>query len=230
MKKYLCSLVIALAITCVCPSSNAAVVSFNDYASYQAALGSSAEVVFDFDNFSSGAVLSTFGGITFSGIDNDFFQAVDVQVFETDAVGDTISGDFYVGREPRGIFDGFATSLQNDTVTLSFGSAQKAVGLFVIAPNNRGAVLTGGGTAAVAGAADPIGFLNSNQAFFVGLVDDSGLNSINSVTLTGNGGAYYFDNLTTSVAAVPEPGSFLFCGLAVAGTAILRRRRNARRA
>ena len=210
----------------------AAILGYDDYAQFQAALGGAAETVIDFDSIGSGVILGTESGVTFSATDSNF-NPIDLVVYETDPVmsnfnpdpTDTHSQANYVGREL--FFDPApGTTFEDETITFTFDSPRSAVGLFVIAPNNNGTILSAGGQTVAANFADPIVLSGSNQAFFIGLIDDGGANSISSASLQGNGDGYHFDSLTTSVAAVPEPSSFVALGALIAGVAVRRRRRS----
>ena len=69
----------------------------------------------------------------------------------------------------------------------------------------------------------------ADNAYFIGLYDDTGANSISSVTLfesTGNGIGYSFDDVVSSrVVAIPEPTSLAALSLVAAGLAFRRQRR-----
>ncbi|KAA1260551.1 hypothetical protein LF1_30910 [Rubripirellula obstinata] len=213
----------------------AALVAYDEYSQYQAALGSATESVINFDTVGSGVVLGSDSGVTFSAVDSNFSQ-IDLVVYETDPVfnaifnqnpTDTISGPNYVGRELLSLGVGnFSRTFENEIITLTFDSPRSAVGLFVIAPNNSGVSLTANGQSVNADFEDPIVLAGANQAFFIGLIDDSGANSISSATLQGGSGGmgYHFDDLTTSVTAIPEPNSLLAFGVLIVGVSTRRRR------
>jgi hypothetical protein len=225
-KFKLLALVSSMAVVFISnPTVSAAIVAYDSYADYQnAALMAdltNTETIVDFEAFSPGSGLpSSVGDTTFS---SDFgFGSLRVW-----SGGDsTVSPGNYIGN---GAFSpASAQRLSDQPVQMSFGALRSAAGIFIVPEAGASQVsLTIGGNTINVNTANIFLTPNMNDAYFIGFVDDTGTNSIASMTLQGAASArYYFDNLTTfSAVAVPEP-NLMFAMSVVAGGWMVRRRRN----
>ena len=69
---------------------------------------------------------------------------------------------------------------------------------------------------------------NGDEAFSIGIVEDTGSNVINTAVLEAGAGTigYTFDRFVSAqVTAIPEPGTFSFVAFVAGATLIYRKRR-----
>lgn len=207
--------------------SHGEIVGFTNFDDFvDAAVG--VQRIIDFESVAAGTQLSDFGaaddvipGVEIVDIGGDNLTVL------ADSPGDTISPDNYVGNDFNfGRIDAF------QEIVISFDDAFSAVGLWVqfdpeLATNNGTLQLSNTlGEGSANQSPDFSVPLENDTAFFLGLVDSTGTDSLTSVRLTEvdfGDISYTFDNLTTfSVAAIPEPGSLLLLSI-VGGAAAMRR-------
>ena len=211
-----------LAIFILGQTASSAIVGFGDFAQFQAnAVGT--ESTIDFDGLAPGATVGVIGDTTFQS------SGTGLRVYATDGVVDgTISPDNYVGND----FVLFP-QLDSESITISFTEARSAAGIWVVyegAPSSSFTLSTIGGVAQTSSAADPTVSLPGNtRAHFLGVLDDAGANTIESITLQNASGSptYFFDSQVSFIAppvAIPEPGSAAILA-AVFGLSVIRRRR-----
>ena len=220
-------------------AANAAIISTNSYATFIAS-GVGAQTTNDFDSAASGTILGTQNGITFS-------ETTGATLLISDGAGDVLSngsvfgvtsGPNFVNMEnPAGAIPNSIPLTENESITLSFSNRQ-AVGLFVyfdrfnIVNDGTISLSDGTATASATSATSPSEDLPINDtAYFLGLYDDTGANSISNVTLNVDNGSlrYVFDHTVTFQAtAVPEPSTWLLLvGLSLG--MVVRQRRKTRR-
>lgn len=224
------SATLAVGLLMTASSASAAVIGFTNFADFQNAAIGDASVI-DFDAFGGGQTIGTIGDVTFGSSGAGlavYITDPDFNIIFNPNPTDTVSRLNYVGSS------NFAfRELTDESISLSFGAGRSAVGVFVIAPTNNGVSLTAGGSTIGAGLADP-GFTltGANNAFFIGLVDTTGANSITSASF-GNligGTGYFFDDVVSYQAvAIPEPGSIMALTV-LGGFALIRRRKKTVRA
>lgn len=216
-------------------SLHAALTTHTDFAAFVTAAGAAniSEIGFEIsEGFTIGDPLNTLnpvGDVTFNERAND--PSFQLAVFGTN---DTVEGDQYVGLTQL-----FGDSISEfEIVDITFGAPRSATGLFVqYDPLNLGNTATmflsvnGGTTLGVdrvgVDELSPFATLpNGDEAFFIGIVEDTGANVINSAVLeAGSGTIGYTVDRFVSAQTVPEPGSFAVLALASAGMLIYRRRR-----
>ncbi|MEO1530444.1 MAG: PEP-CTERM sorting domain-containing protein [Planctomycetota bacterium] len=202
-------------------TSSAAIVGFGDFAQFEAAASGTATTI-DFDSLAAGSAVGVIGDTTFST------SGTGLQVYATDGIDDgTISPDNYVGND----FVLFP-ELADELITISFGEARSAAGIWVVydaAPSSSFVLTTTGGLFQTSSPADPtVDLPGGARAHFIGFVEDTGENTISSISLqnpTASPG-YFFDSQISyiSAVAIPEPGSLAFLA-AISGLTIIRRRR-----
>ena len=209
------------------PVVNGAIVTYSDYAAFQAA-AAGVQSIINFESFAAGDAVTTVGDVTFS----EGFGST-LEIFNTFPT-DTISPSNYVGNGDAFIGEQFT---EDEEVSIAFdaGAERSAVGVWVqydpINLLNQGVLgleddFSGIQSLVVEG--DGM-LLDTDTAFFIGLVDDTGLNSIGSVTLLETSFdtvRYTFDNVVSyRVTAVPEPGTALALTLFGAGWIVRRSRK-----
>ncbi|MCS7467400.1 PEP-CTERM sorting domain-containing protein [Stieleria sp. ICT_E10.1] len=201
------------------PKASAAIVGYTDYASFQsAAFGS--ESVIDFDSIPGGNSINTIDDVTFS-------SGGSMSVYVTDGITDgTISPDNFIGNA------NFAfPEFENEVITMSFGTGRSAAGIFVVYEGSLStsfSLTSAGGSQSLEATSTVIDLPGPANGYFLGLVDNTGANSINSVSLQNptSDRPYYFDSQTSFIASpvtIPEPGSFAM--LALVGSVVGCRRR-----
>ena len=214
-----CSFLLLSSIVMGPPNASAAIVGYTDYASFQsAAFGS--ERVIDFDSIPGGNTINKIDDVTFS-------SGGSMLVYVTDGITDgTISPDNFIGNGTFGF-----PEFENEVITMSFDTGRSAAGIFVVYEGSLStsfSLTSVGGSQSLEATSTVIDLPGPANGYFLGLVDDTGANSINSVSLR-NAAAdrpYYFDNQTSYISipiAIPEPGSFAM--LALIGSVVGCRRR-----
>jgi len=195
-------------------TASAALVPYTDYAAYQMA-STGDELIQNFDSLAGGDLVAMLGDVTYSAI-TPFFETRELRIYST---SDTVSPQNYVGNS--NVLD---RPFTDQIITVSFGAPRSAVGIFVVTENSAPSIgITADGTQSLTGAVHDT-YTNNTQSFFIGLVDDTGANSISSFVLTGSGAGYFFDSQTSFINTIPEPSASLaLAGLTVG--AIARRRR-----
>ena len=219
-------------ITC-----QAALTTYTDFGMFVTAssAGTSSEIGFEVsEGFTIGDPLNTanpVGDVTFNERAND--PGFQLAVFGTN---DTVEGSQYVGLTQ--LFGDNITDFE--TIDITFGSARSAIGLFVqydpanIANNALLRLSVNGGSTNGVDRVE-VDELNSfstlpngDQAFFIGIVEDSDTNVINSAVLDAGTGTigYTFDRfISAQVMAIPEPSSYaLLAAIGLVG-AMWRKRR-----
>ena len=179
-------------------SSQAALLTFTDQASFLAALPGPASTL-DFDGLSAGSTIAdgdTVDGITF----NYNFGGVEMKV--SDAYATTSPTNFLGTTDLDILQDG-------DDFDLSFGSVN-AIGMFFITADEMfdgDIALSAGGTSVglnVADAGTDLG--DGGIPYFLGIIDDTNTFTTASITTIGGGFFLYnVDDITTAV--VPLPGA-----------------------
>ena len=225
-----CSRPIYLAIIMVLSTpllTNAAVIDEPDFADFMANAAGVSQAI-DFESLPVNTLLTN----QISGIEFEETTGLDLKI--SDDTFTTRSGTRYVGDD-----FGFSNLIDQDSIVeIRFDQARSAVGLWVQYEtfnfdNDAELILFDPDSGASASVFDTISIENldaDDDAYFLGLTDDMGLNSISRVqirTAVGDPGniAYTFDDLVSfRVAAVPEPGSFALMSM-MAGTVLVRRRR-----
>ncbi len=215
-------------------SASAAIVAYSDLGSFVAAATGTSTTI-DFDSLTSGSLLTTVGDASF------FLDDPDNSLIVRDTFPETLSAPNYIGDSgqivPGEQLDDF------QVVTIAFSNAKSAIGLWVqFNPQS----LTNTGTLTLQEINDPLateanvdrfngvsldpGFSFADRAYFIGLVDSTGMNTLTEVDLfVSDFGsiAYTFDNVISFQAtAIPEPGSFLALALIGGGVVTYRRRRS----
>lgn len=144
----------------------------------------------------------------------------------------TTSGSNFLGLD-----NGDKAFYLGDSLTINFGRKVNAVGLYLVAGDDAMPgdleLSTAGGS--VLNSSSPLVISPGNNAFFLGLVESDPTLGFTSATVRGiipqdaPGAflAFTADDITSSVAAVPEPGTWalMLAGLAMAATGVLRRKR-----
>ena len=179
-------------------SSQAALLTFTDQASFLAALPGPSSTL-DFDSIAAGTTIGngdTLDGITF----NYNFGGVQMKV--SDAYETTSSPNFLGTTDADILQDG-------DDFDLSFGPVNAIGMLFITADTmfDNDITLSAGGTSAglsVADAGSDLG--DGGIPFFLGIIDDTNTFTAASITTIGGGFFLYnVDDITTAV--VPLPGA-----------------------
>ena len=218
-------------------SAQAALTTHTDFAAFVTAAGAAniSEIGFEVsEGFTIGDTLNTLnpvGDVTFNERAND--PSFELRVFGTN---DTVEGDQYVGLSQL-----FGDSISEfEIVDMTFGGPRSAIGLFVqYDPLNLGntAIMrlsaNGGSTLGVdrveVDELNPFTTLpNGDEAFFIGIVEDTGANVITTAELEAGAGTigYTFDRFVSAqVTAVPEPGTFSLAAFAAGAALIYRKRR-----
>ncbi len=198
----------------------AAPTGYQSQSDFAAAIASMSGVqTVDFESVPSGTTFASgtgTGGLVFT------YDIPGYQLQVSSTFG-TTSGTNYLGLDnPDTAF------YLGDSFTISFGRTVDAAGLYLIAGNDAepGDLELSTATAGVFNGTTPLTLVDG-KAYFLGLVDSAGFDSI---TITGvpDGGAFLpfsADDITSAVTSVPEPGApaLLLAGLALLG--VLARRR-----
>ena len=192
--------------------------SQSDFAA--AIAGMSGAQTVDFESVPSGTTFASgtgTGGLVFT------YDIPGYQLQVSSTFG-TTSGTNYLGLDnPDTAF------YLGDSFTIDFGRTVDAAGLYLIAGNDAepGDLELSAASASVFNGTSPL-VLVDGKAYFLGLVDSAGFDSI---TITGvpDGGAFLpfsADDITSAVTSVPEPAASasLLAGLALLGVLAHRRR------
>jgi hypothetical protein len=203
------------AVAMIFPASiaMAAVVGYSDLGSFSAALPGPATVL-DFDAGPNGQLIpsgGTYGGITFSYS----FSGVSLKV--TDAGGaPSTSAPYFLGTNDADIL------LDGDDISFSFAPSQ-AFGISIISLDSLfdgDLWLRLGSFQMDLVAADVQATLSDgSSAWFLGVVSDSPISSIDLLTIGGGFFLYNLDDVRTApaqVASVPEPSALLIFGFGLA--------------
>lgn len=200
---------------------DAAIVAYTDYAAYQSA-ATGAESIIGFDQLGGGGSVMREGDVVFTTTGDGL----------TVYTGDTVSPSNYVGNN-----NFLFREIASERIDIAFDNPRSAAGIFVVFDNggsmntSRSVNLSesGGVVATTFGAVAFEQYAgDGTTAFFLGLVDSTGANSISAVQLQNPAGnaEYFFDSQTSfiSTTAVPEPGSLMVFVIATLGWAHRRRR------
>ncbi|TWU51209.1 PEP-CTERM sorting domain-containing protein [Rubripirellula reticaptiva] len=223
-KRAACLLAVALlALTGFSHSADAALVAYSDYAAFVAA-ATGVQQIETFEGQTAGTALTSIGDISFASDGGETLFVYDT--FPTF----TISPTNYIGDD----FD-FEPLDEVQVISISFGAARSAAGLWV--QYDSASIANDGvlelielndanGTVAAVAPGSGVA-VDGDQAFFIGLVDSAGLETITELELYENGTgfiSYTFDNVVSyQVVAVPEPSTLM--AFAVVGGGFLARRR-----
>ena len=194
--------------------------SYQDESAFAAAIaGLSGVQTVDFESVPTGTTFASgtgTGGLT-------FVYAIAGQTLQVSSTFGTTSGTNYLGLDnPDTAF------YLGDSFTISFGRSVTAAGLYLIAGNDAepGDLELSTASASVFNGTTPVDLVDG-KAYFLGLVDSAGFDSI---TITGvpSGDAFLpfsADDITSAVTSVPEPGmaASMLAGLGL--LAVLARRR-----
>ena len=177
---------------------NAALTSYSDWASFNAALPTGSQTL-DFDSLSYGTIISdgeSVDGITFS------YNFGGIQIMVSD-IFDTTSSPNFLGTNDGDILQ------DGDNLSISF-AASNSVGMYFITADemydNDIIISTKSGSAGLV-ASEYLALIDGSKAFFVGLIDDTG--SFTSADISTIGGGYFLYNLDDiTISPVPIPGAF----------------------
>ncbi len=133
----------------------------------------------------------------------------------------------------------------NQSFSFAFQSPVSAVGLYFVSESSLASgelgIRVGAGAGATSAVIDPLngneialtgGTATNSFAYFVGIVDTNALGVLPSVTVfpgSTTAAPFGIDNITSTVTAVPEPGSLLILALAASAGLGTRARRVSRR-
>jgi hypothetical protein len=201
-------------------TAQATLISYNDEASFNAAITALNSTNLNFDNMNQGDTIAsgdTVDGITF----NYDLNGLELMV---DNLFDTTSSENYLG-----VNDGDGQFFGGDIFNMTFASAQMAIGLYIhsadILLNNDIEILTSSGSTGLM--ASPKMPLTDGDAYFIGLVVDTTAEAFTSVNLSSLLEDYTFnvDDVTYASAPpeppteVPEPATILLMLVACTGLA-----------
>ena len=206
-----------LALSAACRATSTGYQSESDFAA--AIAGLSGVQTVDFESVATGTTFASgsgTGGLTFT-------YAIAGQTLQVSSTFGTTSGTQYLGLDnPDTAF------YLGDSFTINFGRSVAAAGLYLIAGNDAepGDLELSTASASVFNGSTPVDLVDG-KAYFIGLVDPAGFDSI---TITGvpSGDAFLpfsADDITSAVSSVPEPGMpvSMLAGLGLLG--VLARRR-----
>ena len=206
-----------LALSAACRAAPTGYQSESDFAA--AISGLSGVQTVDFESVATGTTFASgtgTGGLTFT-------YDIPGQTLQVSSTFGTTSGTQYLGLDnPDTAF------YLGDSFTINFGRSVTAAGLYLIAGNDAepGDLELSTASASVFNGSTPVDLIDG-KAYFIGLVDAAGFDSI---TITGvpSGDAFLpfsADDITSAVSSVPEPGmpASMLAGLGLLG--VLARRR-----
>ena len=207
-------------------SAHAALTAFTSKAAFDAAAaGLAAAQTVDFEAVPAGTTFASgtgTGGLTF------FYVISGPSTLQVSNVFGTTSGTNYLGLDnPDTAF------YLGDSFTIDFNRAVVAVGLYVIAGSDAQAgdigLSVAGGSVFNSATADVL--VSDGQAFFLGLIESDFGSSFTSATLAGTFTpnaflAFTVDDITSAIAPVPEPETWL---LLLAGLGAISARARRRR-
>lgn len=198
-------LVTALLLCGISANSFAALMTFNDQAAFQSALGSNPSTTINFDNVAVDTPIvdgSNFQGIDFSFIDGSG-SAFDGMV----GTGfDATSGNNYLGYN-----DPAANAfLSGDSISMSFSQTIHAIGMYIIAspgdilfPDDA-QLIVGNDTALLD--PTPLNVLpDGGEVFFLGLINTNGFTMADLTTFCCGFFEFNVDDIQFSTFATPPP-------------------------
>ena len=206
-----------LALSAACRATPTGYQTESDFAAAISGLAGVQTV--DFESAATGTTFASgsgTGGLTFT-------YAIAGQMLQVSSTFATTSGTNYLGLDnPDTAF------YLGDSFTIDFGRSVNAAGLYLIAGNDAqpGDLELSTASASVFNGSTAVDLVDG-KAYFIGLVDAAGFDSI---TITGvpSGDAFLpfsADDITSAVSTVPEPGvpASMLAGLGLLG--LLARRR-----
>ena len=213
-------LAVVAALVALSTASHALPTGYQSESDFAAAIsGLSGVQTVDFESVPTGTTFASgtgSGGLT-------FIYAIAGQMLQVSSTFGTTSGTNYLGLDnPDTAF------YLGDSFTIAFGRSVTAAGLYLIAGNDAepGDLELSTASASVFNGTTPVDLVDG-KAYFLGLVDSAGFDSI---TITGvpSGDAFLpfsADDITSAVTSVPEPGvpASMLAGLSLLG--VLSRRR-----
>ncbi len=211
---------VVAALLALSTASRAAPTGYQTESDFAAAIsGLSGVQTVDFESVPTGTTFASgtgTGGLT-------FVYAIAGQTLQVSSTFGTTSGTNYLGLDnPDTAF------YLGDSFTIDFGRSVTAAGLYLIAGNDAepGDLELSTASASVFNGTTPVDLVDG-KAYFLGLVDSAGFDSI---TIAGvpSGDAFLpfsADDITSAVSSVPEPGmpASMLAGLGLLG--VLARRR-----
>ncbi len=216
----------------------AAIVATNNVETFNTLISGSLPTTIDFESSAVGTVINNgtgLGGITFqygAGFQSERLIVTNGSLTNPGTLS-TTSGTRFLGTDISG--DQLGLGVNN--FTINFNSPASAVGLFVIITGTPTPALDSdlrltsslGGPMATLNTANPrVPAPANSQAFFLGLVENTG-GSLGSVTLSADpfadGYRFRVDDIQF-VTAVPEPSASVLGVLALAGFTFSRRKTN----
>ncbi|WP_170176792.1 PEP-CTERM sorting domain-containing protein [Litorilituus sediminis] len=196
--------------------SKATLLSFDNEADFNLAIGGMNITTIDFEGVTSGDIIAdgdAIQGVTFN------YDLGGIQLMVEDFAG-TTSGTNYLGTDDGGLF------LGGDGFDMSFSSAQMAIGMYIIGAYDEifadDITLTVAGESVSLSTGFPID-VGDGEAFFIGLVVDNIANAFTSVSLSSASFDQLFniDDITFAATrqdppnGIPEPSSLVLMLLAL---------------
>ena len=158
-------------------NSAAVLMTFNDQATFQTALGANSSTILDFDSVAAGTPIVN--GNQFQGVDFLFTDGAGTSFDGQVASGfDTTSGDNYLGfNDPNS-----SSFLSGDSIVMNLTQMVHAIGFFIIASPgdilfSDDALLTVGSGSAMINPALNSELADGGEVFFLGLIDTDGFTS-----------------------------------------------------
>jgi hypothetical protein len=148
---------------------------------------------------------------------------------------ETTSGSNFLGLNNASLTFGDKAFNLGDSFTVHFGRTVNAVGLYLVAGDDAmpGDLELSTSTGSVLNSGNPVVITPGNNAFFLGLVDpvhgftSASVRGVVPQDAPGAFLAFTADDITSAVATVPEPGSWvlMLAGLGIAAASGVHRKR-----
>ena len=225
MGKNLVLRAIAVVTVLLSSTSYAATTTYSDQASFFAALPGPSSTL-TFDSTANGAIVSS--GDSLEGI--TFFYNIGQPPIDMMVTNDflTTSGSNYLGLDDPGNYNLF---IAGDTFSMTFDNPTNALGMYFVSGDplfdNDIELVTDIGSAFTSSVVD-ISLADGGIAYYVGLISDTAFSSasIQFAAVAEGTFLYNVDDITTSVSAVPIPGSIWLFGSGLISLVALNKRRN----